>query len=121
MSRNDLQVVKYEKRPFVVEVGVVVGEVEGEVDFLVEVEVDVAMCLSPKCHRPRLTHTKKIKSNPFPKMIILCFRKRSENEGLVSLGFIIESYQASFRILTENKKQHVSIYVLLIKLMIRFY
>ena len=81
----------------------VVGVVEGEIDFEEEVELDVAMCFSPKCHRARLTHTKKIIRNPLHKMIVLCFRKCSENEDRLSLGFMMKSYQASFPIPTENE------------------
>ena len=71
---------------------------------VVVVEIDVAVCFSPKYQRLRFTQTKKRKSNPLPRMIVLCLRKPSENEGGVSLGFIIESYQSvSGTVLTENE------------------
>ena len=69
-----------------------------------ELEIDVPVCFSPKYQRLRFTQTKKRKSNPLPRIIVLCLRKRSENEIGESLGFIIESYQSvSGTVLTENE------------------
>ena len=74
---------------------------------VVEVEVDLVVCRSPSCQIQ--THTNKTKRNPNPavketKMTFLCFRRRSENEGGVSLGSMMEYYQSiCFRVLTENK------------------
>ena len=59
----------------------------------------------PSCQRPTPTSSA-MKRNPAVKetnIILLCFRKRSENEGELSSGFIMESYQSSsVPILTEN-------------------
>ena len=84
---------------------------------VVEVEVDLVVCRSPSCQIQ--THTNKMKRNPNPavketKMTFLCFRRRSENEGGVSLGSMMEYYQSiCFRVLTENKNHMFNMYKLL--------
>ena len=54
----------------------------------------------------RHTDRSKIKRTPAAKetkMIFLCFRKRSDNEGGVSLELMMESYQGNLPIHTENE------------------
>ena len=66
--------------------------------------VVVVVVVGPSCQRPTDRSKKKMNAAAKEaKMIFLCLRKRSENEGGVSLVFIMESYQASFPIVTENK------------------
>ena len=71
---------------------------------VVVVVVVVVVAVGTSCQR--LTDRTKTKISPpakEAKMIFLCFPKRSENEGGVSLGFMIESYQVRLPILTENE------------------
>ena len=54
----------------------------------------------------RHTDRSKIKRSPAAKetkMIFLCFRKLSDNEGVISLELMMESYQGNLPIHTENE------------------
>ena len=110
LAVNNLPVV----RPVLVLVAVEVV-VSGLV--VVEVEVDLVVCRSPSCQIQ--THTNKMKRNPNPavketKMTFLCFRRRSENKGWVSLGFMMGELSINMLSCSNwEQKSHVNMYKLI--------